>query len=232
MRTAATSAAALRRLTPESSIKLAVLGSGLEATHHVEAIAHTCRIESLAVYSPTPANRQRFAKKFSDRLGIEARALHSAQEAVAGATHIVAAARSRDEAPILFGSWLEPGAVVISVGSTTLAQRELDTSVIEAADLIVSDVPEELCGDTGDMAAAAKAGVATQDKLYSLHQLMQGDVSPDLLARGRTRLFKSVGAALQDVAFAELLAHAAARQGVGTRLGVALHIKQSAGLNT
>lgn len=232
MRTAATSAAALQCLTPGSSIRLAVLGSGLEASHHVEAIMRTRRIESMTVYSPTPANRQRFAERFSNLLGIGVQAAHSSQAAVAGATHIVAAARSQGEVPILFGSWLMPGAVVISVGSTTLTQRELDTSVIEAADIIVSDVPEELRDDTGDMVAAAKAGIATQEKLYSLHQLIQGAVPDELLAPDRTRLFKSVGAALQDVAFAELLANTALQQGVGTPLNVALHIKQSVGLNS
>jgi alanine dehydrogenase len=232
MRTAATSAAAIARLSADEPVHLAVLGSGLEAAHHVQAIAQVRRVRSLAVYSPTQANRDRFAKRFRHELGIEVVAAASAREAVEGASVVVAAARSHGEVPILSAPWLAQGAVVVSIGSTTLSQRELDVSVLSAADLIVADVPHELRDDTGDLQAAVGAGINVDAKLFSLEQLMRGEVPGTLTGPGCLRVFKSVGAALQDIAFAEHLALAAVKRGVGTRLHAPFHIKQSAGRNS
>lgn len=229
MRTAATTAAALGRLAAGPAWTLAVLGSGLEATKHIEALSRRHPIGALAIFSPTAANRERLAERMSAALGIPARAARSAEEAVADAAVIVAAARSRGEQPILFGDWLAPGAIVASIGSTIPIQREIDVSVVARADLVVADVPHEVAADTGDMIAATQAGVAFRDKLYSLHDLMLGRIPAALLAKPRAVLFKSVGSALQDIAIAELVAERAARLGLGTALDIDLHVKQSIG---
>ena len=115
---------------------------------------------ALKVYSPTPASRDGFARKFAGQLKVDCRAVDSARAAIEGADLIIAAARSRDETPILQGAWLKPGTMVISIGSTLQEQIEVDPEVIRRADVIVADVPEEVMHETGDMLAAAKAGVS------------------------------------------------------------------------
>lgn len=231
MRTAATSAVALDAFSgPGPIAKLAVIGAGLEARSHVNAIVSARDVLALSVYSPTLANREKFAKEFRS-LGIEAHAASSAEEAVRGASHVIAAARSRDESPTLFGTWLAPGAVVVSIGSTTPSQREVDVSVVERASVIISDEPKEVGHDTGDMIAATDAGIAFEHKLFSLHDLVQGKVPATPLTSDIV-MFKSVGSALQDISFAEQVAHVAKHKKLGLSLPVDFKIKHSIGKNT
>lgn len=230
-RTASTSAVALAALSTGGPVDLAILGSGLEAQTHAKAIFETSKIRSVSIFSPTVANRERFAGQLRSSHAHDTRAVGSAEEAVRGATHVVAAARPRDEMPVLHGSWLAPGTVVISVGSTTPSQREIDVSVVERASLIISDVPDELSTDTGDMIAARDAGIEFEHKLFSLQDLLQGRVKADPASGGVT-MFKSVGSALQDISFAEYIAESAARDNVGTALDLGFRIKQSIGRNS
>jgi ornithine cyclodeaminase/alanine dehydrogenase len=228
LRTASTSAVALDALSGPEPIDLAVLGSGLEARMHVKAISHIRDIRTVAVFSPTEEHRQHFAAELRETLRADVRATASPDDAVRGASHVVAAARSRDESPILHGDWLKSGAVVISVGSTTPSQREIDVSVVARSDIIVADVPEELAHDTGDMIAATTAGIAFEHKLFSLQDLVQKRIK--LKPNGGALMFKSVGSALQDVSFAEYVATSAA--GRGTTLALDFQVKQSIGKNS
>lgn len=223
-RTAATSAAALDRLAPAGPARLAVLGSGLEAAMHVRAVASVRELTEVAVFSPTPDKRAAFAEAVTRDLGVPARGVASAQEAVQGASLVLCCARSRDETPILYGDWLQPGATVVSIGSTVPSQREIDASVVARSDLIVCDMLDEVLEETGDMLAARAAGIAFHDKAFSLSDLAAGKLAPQL-EHATTRLFKSVGGGLQDIVVAELILTRALEQGLATALPIAFEHK-------
>jgi ornithine cyclodeaminase/alanine dehydrogenase len=214
-RTAATSAVAAAALAPQAPLHVAVIGSGVEARNHVLALGVVRELASVAVFSPTEANRSRLADLIGAELGVEARAVAGAEEAVAEAELVIGAARSHDESPTIRGSWLRPGATVVSIGSTLPEQHEVDVEVVSRCDLIFADVPEEVASETGDMLDASRAGVGFRDKLHSLHELVAGAVP----GRRRDRdivLYKSVGSALQDLAVAELCLERARELGLGT----------------
>lgn len=219
MRTAGTSAVAVDRMAPSGTMRVAVLGSGREARAHTRAIAVVRPIQSLAVYSPTPANRESFAREFSVELKVECRAVESARMATAGADLVIAAARSHDETPILEGAWLRPGTMVVSIGSTVPEQREVDPEVVRRADAIVADVPEEVCNETGDMLAARAAGVAFDDKIVALGNVVRG-LRGVRQTHDNITMFKSVGCGLQDIAVAELCYLKARETGTGTLLPI------------
>jgi alanine dehydrogenase len=224
-RTAATSAAALDRLAPRGPARLAVLGSGLEATMHTRAIASVRDVTEVVVFSPTPERRAAFAEAVTRDLGIPARGASSAQEAVEGAELVLAAARSKGEQPILFGDWLTPGAIVVSIGSTIPEQREIDASVVARSDIIVCDTLEEVLEETGDMLAAQEAGMAFRDKSFSLADLMSGAID-ERLKEARTRMYKSVGGGLQDIVVAELILGKAIGAGLVTPLPIEFETKR------
>jgi ornithine cyclodeaminase/alanine dehydrogenase len=94
-------------------------------------------------------------------------------------------------------------------------QREVDEAVIARAGLVVADMPEEVAHDTGDMLAAARAGVPFAGKLVPLCDLVAAKVArrPEDIA-----LYKSVGSALQDVITAEMLLTRARARGVGVEM--------------
>jgi len=225
-RTAATSAVAVDCMAPAGPATVAVLGSGLEANMHARAVASIRPVNSLRVFSPTLANRQAFARALGGDLGINCTAVDSAERAVAGASIVIAAARSHDETPILHGRWLHDGMLVVSIGSTLPEQREIDEEVISVCDLIVCDVCEEVIEQTGDMLAAKAAGVSFEHKIVSLNELMMGVVS-DRLETARLPMFKSIGAAIQDIVVAELVVNKAAAAGLAQPTSLCFLVKQT-----
>lgn len=219
-RTAATSALAADALSPKGAIDVAVIGSGFEAKNHIRALAALRPISSVRVFSPNPASRQRFIAELAD-LAIPMADADSARGTLEGANVVICAARSHDESPTLLGEWLKPGMTVISIGSTIPEQRELDPEAIRRAGLIVADMVEEIEHDTGDMLVAAKEGVNWEGRLVSLADIIggrhPGRTSPDAIM-----LYKSVGAAIQDLVVAVQCFRSASEQGIGTVLPVSI----------
>ena len=224
MRTAGTTAMAADRLLAPGPIRVAILGSSHEAQAHAQAIAAVRSVKAMKVYSPTPESREAFAQKFSRQPGMDCGAANSARAAIDGADLIICAARSHNETPILEGAWLKPGVMVASIGSTLPEQIEVDPEVIRRADVIVADVPAEVMHESGDLLAAAKAGISFADKFISLHDLVQGR-RPAAQGSDNIVLFKSVGSALQDMAVAELCLEMARSRGLGAELPVGLTVK-------
>lgn len=191
---------------------------------HVRAFAAIRELSEVVVFSPTPEKRIAFAAKMSSELGVPVRAAESADEARdafrESADVVLAAARSYGEKPILFGDYLKPGATVVSIGSTVPSQREIDSSVVEQCDLIVCDDLGEVVDETGDMIAAAAAGVSLEGRCASLHALISGDLE-EQLSRSEIRMFKSTGSGIQDIVVAGLAFDKAVESGLTTPLPVA-----------
>lgn len=223
-RTAATSAAALDRMAPAAPGRLAVLGSGLEATMHARAFAAVRTFDEIAIFSPTQAKREALAAELEAELGVRCVPAADPQAAVNGAGVVLAAARARGEQPILYGHWIAPGSVTVSIGSTVPSQREIDVSVVAQSDLIVCDMVHEVAEETGDMIAASAAGIAVAGKCHSLSRLIAGGLSAELAA-ARFPMFKSVGGGLQDVVVAGMLLDRARAAGLATELPMAFTTK-------
>src|SRR5438876_2255444 len=106
MRTAAVSAAATKLLASPDARVLAVLGSGVQARSHVEALRLVRSFEEIRVWSPTFEH----AKQFANEVGATAM---SAEEAVRDADVIVTVTSSKT--PILNGDWLKGGSHVNAI---------------------------------------------------------------------------------------------------------------------
>jgi alanine dehydrogenase len=216
IRTAATAAVAIHALAPRRELRVAMLGSGFEARAQLTALAAVRDITSVRIFSPTSENRERFAEHFRTTLKLSVEPTTTPEAAVTGADVVVCAARARNESPVLLGKWLEPGMTVVSIGSTLPEQREVEADVIERAQLIIADMPEEVAHDTGDMLAAKRSGIEFMHKLVALSDVIgrrTARVSPQDIV-----LYKSVGSALQDVVIAEMLFARARARGLGTVL--------------
>lgn len=223
-RTAATSAAAVDKMAPAGAARLAVLGSGLEASMHTRAIAAIRPLSEIVVFSPKKSRREQFVETLGAELGVPVRATDDPQSAADGASIVLTAARSRGEKPILFGNWVAPGALVVSIGSTVPQQREIDVSVVQKASAIVCDRPEEVMSETGDMIAATAAGIDFAPRCRSLHALMS-DGLPLSAAPAGILLYKSVGSGLQDIVVAELVLESALKAGRAIALPIEFESK-------
>jgi len=114
MRVGADGAIGVKHMAREDATVVGMLGSGGMARSHVESFLCVRPIERLRVFSPTPANRERFAAEMRERHGIAVEACGSASEIYRGA-HIVAALTD-SAAPVLEGARLEPGTHIVNVG--------------------------------------------------------------------------------------------------------------------
>lgn len=215
LRTAATAALAVDRLAPRRPLRVGVIGAGFEARGALECLAAVRAVQSVRVFSPTPASRERFAHSF--RPALDVAAVDAPEAAVHSADVVLCAARSRDETPVLRGAWLPAGATVVSLGSTLPEQREVDEETLARAACIVADLPDEVAHDTGDAIAAVKAGIDLAAKLVPLSDLVAGRIAPRRNENDIV-LYKSVGSALQDIVIAEMLYARARQQGRGVEL--------------
>ncbi len=194
MRTAAVSAAITRYLAPSQSQVLAILGSGVQAHSHLEALQRVCNFSEVRVWSRTPAHAERFAREHAVRVA------DSAESAVRGADVVVTATGAHE--PILEGAWLEPGAHVNAIGSARPDWRELDDEATAATVLV--DSREAAAKEAGDIILANAHIYAEAGEIF-------GGAKP--LQRSATTVFKSVGLACEDIAAAKLVVETAARAG-------------------
>ena len=187
MRTAAVSAAVTRGLAPAESRVLALLGSGVQAEAHFEALKRVRKFAEARVWSPTRENARRFAETHGVA---EAR---SAREAVEGADVVVTATSATT--PVLFGAWLKPGAHVNAVGAARPNWRELDDAAMHSGALIVDSRAAALA-ESGDVILSKAPIFAEAGEIFA------GAPKP---AAGTTTIFKSLGLAVEDIAAARLV---------------------------
>ena len=114
MRVAADSAIGTDIMARKSAATIGLLGSGEMARAHVESLLEVRDIRRIKVYSPTPANRERFANQMRAKFDIDIVVCGEPHEVYGGVDLLVACTDS--VAPVIRGEWLEPGMHVISIG--------------------------------------------------------------------------------------------------------------------
>lgn len=213
IRTAAVSGVATRLLAKESASNLAILGSGVQARSHLEAMIQARKITRVRVWSRNEENAKRFMKSESAKHDIEIEPVHTVKEAVDGAD-VICTTTSATE-PILMGEWLAPGAHINAVGSSVKYARELDTTAVVKSRLFVDRV-ESTVNEAGDFLFPKKEGAIDDSHI-------QGEIGEILLDKidGRKSedeitLFKSLGLAVEDIASAYHIYQKMCKAGNGT----------------
>jgi ornithine cyclodeaminase len=223
IRTAAASGVATRLLAREDAENLAILGSGTQATAHLEAMLLVRAIRRVRVWSRTPAHARRFAKQATERHRVVLQLAPTAREAVQGADIICTTTSA--PTPILLGEWLKPGMHVNAVGSSVPFARELDTSAIVKSRLFV-DRRESTLNEAGEFLMPLKEGAVDEAHIQAeIGEILLGQ-NPGRVSFVEVTLFKSLGLAVQDLASAHAVYRAALEQGLGTdvELGGARHL--------
>lgn len=198
MRTGAASGVVARRVAVKGPITVGVIGSGNQARAQLESLAAVYPIESVTVFSPTQANRDRFAREMGAQLGLPVTAVASVEAAVSGHPVVVAASSARSAQPVLRGEFLEGCRLLCAVGNTRRQFAEVDVRCFGDAALVIVDSPHAV-EEAGDLRAAAEAGVLPESKWVTLAQVVSGAVA---VPKEGMVTFKSVGTALQDLALA------------------------------
>jgi ornithine cyclodeaminase/alanine dehydrogenase-like protein (mu-crystallin family) len=215
LRTGAASAVATKVLARPAAGALAVIGSGWQARTQVQAIARVRPIALVKVYSRTPERREAFAAELVEALGVEAVAVESAQEAVAGVDVIVTITSARE--PVLHGAWLAPGVHINAAGSNAAGRAELDAEAVRLSQLIAVDALDQARVECGDLLAAERAGDPVWSRVVELGAVVAGR-QPGRTQPEQITLFESQGIAVEDVVTLELLYRRAVAAGAGREL--------------
>jgi ornithine cyclodeaminase/alanine dehydrogenase-like protein (mu-crystallin family) len=212
IRTAAVSGLATRLLAREDAGDIAILGSGVEARTHLEAMLVVRRARRVRVWSRNELHAREFAARESRRHAVEVETVAQAREAVAGADIICTTTSAKE--PVLQGTWLTPGVHINAIGSSVPFTRELDTAAVVRSRLFV-DRRESTLNEAGDFLFPKAEGAIGDDHI-------QGEIGEILLGRvgGRTSpdqitLFKSLGLAIEDLAAAHHIYKKALENGAG-----------------
>ncbi len=186
MRTAAVSAIATNLLASRDARVLAILGSGVQARAHLEALREVRPFTEVRVWSRTAEHAQRFAAENGVTLA------HSVEDAVKDADVVVTVTGAKE--PILFGRWLKPETYVNAVGAVGPTRREVDTETMQG--IVIVDSKEAALRESGDVLLAG-AKIRAE-----LGELLSQKTRP--LIQGRA-IFKSLGIAAEDIAAARLV---------------------------
>jgi ornithine cyclodeaminase len=211
-RTAAVSAVSTRLLARPEAGRLAIIGSGVQARSHLEAIACVRLLKEVKVWSPSADRRHRFVDEMRAHCSARLEAADSPHDAVANADIVVLATSARR--PVVHSDWIKDGAHICAVGACRPDQREMDGALVARARLVV-DSREGALAEAGDIVLAIEEHRFGPEHIVGeLGELLAGTVE----GRGRdtdVTLFKSLGMAVEDVAAAHLAFVRAKARGLG-----------------
>jgi ornithine cyclodeaminase len=213
IRTAAVSGVATDLLAREDAHNLAIIGAGVQARTHLDAMSHVRSIKRCRIASRTTEHGRQLANEMSSSFPFPLVPVETVEEALDGADVIVTATNSKE--PVVRREWISAGAHLNVVGSSSPKSRETDTATMAAAALFV-DRRESTLNEAGDYLFAASEGAIGPDHIRAelgeiLTGLKAGRTSPDEIT-----LFKSLGLAVEDLASAAYLYRKAKESNAGT----------------
>lgn len=215
IRTAAVSGVATRALARAGSRTLAILGAGVQARSHLDAMDVVLDLERVRIWSRTRSRLDAFRDWAAPRVSCEVCVAAGPEAALADADVVVTATASAE--PVLERAWLAAGAHVNAVGSSIPTTRELDSETMAASRLFV-DRRESTLNESGDYLMAAADGLVDPSHICAeLGEVLTGD-APGRTGDDELTVFKSLGLAVEDLAAAEHVAARARAEGVGTEV--------------
>ena len=197
IRTAAVSAVATRSLANEDARNLAILGSGVQASRHLEAISLVRKIEKAKIWSRDHQHAEQLVRRESGNYNFKVEACKTVQQTVEDADIICTTTAAKE--PILSGEWVKQGVHINAVGACTPSSRELDSKLVVRSKLF-TDRRESLFNEAGDFLIPKKEGLIREEKIG-------GEIGEVLLKKVKGResreeitIFKALGLAVEDLA--------------------------------
>ncbi len=211
VRTAAASAVSVRHLARHDARVLAILGSGVQARSHLEALSAVNPFAEIRAWSPTAAHLHGFVEHAPRAVC----AAPSAEAAVQDADVVLLATSS--STPAIESRWVKDGAHVIAIGACRPSQQELDPALVARARLVVDSRAAAL-QESGDIVRPIEEGRFTAAHVAAeLGEIVCGR-KPGRGGEREVTLFKSLGVAVEDLVAADLACRRALDAGLGMKI--------------
>ena len=212
-RTAAVSAVSVDRLARADAKRLAIIGTGVQATSHLEAIRLVRDLSDVRVWSPNPAHCEEFADTAKLHTGLPVSAMQDSTSAVENADIVVLVTAS--PVPVVRDEDIAPGTHICAIGACRPTQREMPTALVARARLFV-DSRDAALVESGDVVLPIKEGAFGADHIAGeLGAVVLGQCE-GRRSNSEVTVFKSLGMAVEDVVAAQLAVERAVAAGLGT----------------
>ena len=217
LRTGATTGVAVRHMANPGPSVFGMIGAGYHAQTQMMAVAAVRDLSEIRVFSRRPEPRAAFAANMAMVLGRDVNAVDSSREAVEGSDIVVCMTNTRE--PVLDGSWLKGGALLVSGGPVTLDRQEVDETSIRRASMIVVDSLEAAPHEAGELVAAVEKGLISWDQVVELRRVVAG-LAPGRQSPNDNIFVKHFGIGVVDIAAAKLAYDIARERGFGQELDI------------
>jgi alanine dehydrogenase len=196
---------------------LGILGAGVQARAHIQALKHVRKIERIKIYSPSGASAAGIKKDLGPATKVAIDLAESAEDAVRDADLLVTGTTAKE--PIVKTEWLKAGVHINAVGSHRPDYREIDGATVARAKVVV-DSREAILAECGDILLAIKENLISETHIHGEIGEVLAGTKPGRTSTGEVTLYKSVGIAIQDVATANLVYQKALERGMGTTVEI------------
>jgi alanine dehydrogenase len=212
MRTGAASGLATKLLAKPDARTLGVIGGGRQAFTQVAAVCAVRPIKTISVFTRTPERREAFARKIERDLRVTATAAPSGEAAVGDADVVITITKSAE--PVVRANWLKSGVHLNAAGANSSVRREVDAETVLRATVRATDQVAQAKEEASEYRDLVAAGRLQWSDVVELGDLVTGKV---IGRRGQAdvTMFKSLGIALEDIAFADLIIRRAKEKHVG-----------------
>lgn len=215
VRTAAAGAVAARHLAREDAAHVCIIGAGVQSKMQLKAMTLVREIQSAVIWARDAAKAEAAAASLREELGIDATVSTDIAQAVSSADIIVTTTPAA--APVVKAEWLQPGQLVIAMGSDQEHKCELEPACLAKAALYVPDSQAQ-CAVKGELRSAIEAGLIPADRSFT----ELGDITAGRAAGrqsdGDLIIADLTGTGVQDTAIATLAGSRATAVGAGTTI--------------
>ena len=216
IRTGAASGLATRCLARDDAKTVGLIGTGRQARTQLMAVASVRPIEMVRVFGRDPERRTTFVREMNELLSCDIIGMDNGENCVRDADIVIAATNASD--PVVFGSWLTSGCHLNAVGANSYARRELDNAAVMHASLIATDDRGQAQVEARELIDLTSDGKLAWADVAELGELVQ-EQKPGRQNSEDITLFKSLGVALEDVAFGKAVYDRAVEAGIGQSFG-------------
>jgi alanine dehydrogenase len=216
LRTGAATGVAARRLARKDSAVVGLVGAGRQARTQLMAVCATHPVHEVRVFSRTRDKCDAFAAEMAKVLDVEVKPAADAESCVRGADIAIAMTSASD--PVILGDWLAPGMFVAATGANAYARRELDDAAVLGADIVATDQRAQAQMEARELMDLADAGKLGWEDVVELGDIVAGR-APGRTKDSQITVFKSLGLALEDVAFGKVIYERAVAAGIGETFG-------------
>ena len=217
IRTACASAMATKALANTQTKVLGILGAGVQARAHIQALTHVRQFAKIKLYSPSGTSATAVKKELESQIQVTIEVAKGAEATVRDADLLVTVTTAKE--PILKSDWLKSGAHINAVGSHRPDLREIDGSTLARAKIIV-DARDAIMAECGDILLALKEKSIAENAIHAEIGEVLAGTKVGRQSVDEITLYKSVGIAIQDVAAAHLVYRKALERRIGTEVEI------------